>query len=50
MLLTWSREKKRIRLTDAHVVRHHAQRIAVGERTHSMLDGEIAREPVPERH
>ena len=40
-------EKKRIRLTDAQVLRHHAQRQATEERTHRMLDAEIARDPVP---
>src|SRR5260370_629374 len=40
-------EKKRIRLTDAQVLRYHAQRQAVEERTHRMLDAEIARDPVP---
>lgn len=40
-------EKKRIRLTDAQVLRHHGQRLAVEERTHRMLDEEIARDPVP---
>jgi hypothetical protein len=41
-------EKKRIRLTDAQVLRYHAQRVAVEERTHHMLDAEIARDPVPD--
>jgi hypothetical protein len=40
-------EKKRNRLTDAQVLRYHAQRVAVEERTHRMLDAEIARDPVP---
>ena len=40
-------EKKRIRLTDAQVLRHHAQRQATEERTQRMLDAEIARDPVP---
>jgi hypothetical protein len=40
-------EKKRIRLTDAQVLRYHAQRVAIDERTHRMLDAEIARDPVP---
>jgi hypothetical protein len=40
-------EKKRIRLTDAQVLRHHARRQATEERTHRMLDAEIARDLVP---
>jgi hypothetical protein len=40
-------EKKRIRLGDAQVLRYHAQRQAAEERTHRMLNAEIARDPVP---
>ena len=41
-------EKKRIRLTDAQVLRYHAHRQAVEDRTSRMLDIEIARDPVPD--
>ena len=40
-------EKKRIRLTDAQVLRRHAQRVGVEEGTQRMLDAEVARDPVP---
>lgn len=35
----WGRgKKKRIRLTDPQVLRYHAQRVGVEERTHRMLE------------